>query len=307
VSDERPEGLDWPDPVRPAAELEAAQGGSPEQEAAMDPARGAAGREAGGDEVEAPDAGVAEGESSPDAAAPREGAVALLGRDLIIPIRSSSGRSPEPGQVTIDGMRHGTDEQGRFLAAFSSQEAFEQLGPPGSDRVMVGGRELLELAERAGERVIVDPGWNGQIEIPAGILPFLVAGIDLASPAALRARRPLGALPPLERPASVPEPFGSELRGALTELPAVQRAWLLRVGTAWTVGIELADDAPLSDFDVARNRLHALASEHLGSRRDLVITDLRAPALRAHYESVAPPYYVPPAPKGFFSRLLSRD
>ena len=142
---------------------------------------------------------------------------------------------------------------------------------------------------------------------PGGGPPFLVAGIDLASPAALRARRPLGALPPLELPASVPEPFGGELRMALAELTAVQRAWLLRVGTAWTVGIDLHPDAPLAEFDAVRNRLHALAAEHLGSRRDLVVTDLRAPALRAHYESVGPPYYVPSAPKGFFSRLLSRD
>jgi hypothetical protein len=277
VSDERPEGLDWPDPVPP--DTAAPEQVPPDQEQAGDL----------------------------PADAPAEGAAALLGRDLIVPIRSSSGQSPDPAGVTVDGMRHGTDEQGRFLAAFSSPDAFEQLGPSGSDHVTVRGRELLELAERAGERVIVDPGWNGQVEIPAGILPFLVAGIDLASPAVLRARRPLGALPPLEQPTSVPEPFGGELRAALTELPAVQRAWLLRVGTAWTVGVELADDAELSEFDVARNRLHALAIEHLGSRRDLVVTDLRAPALRAHYESVGPPYYVPPAPKGFLSRLINRD
>jgi hypothetical protein len=54
-----------------------------------------------------------------------------------------------------------------------------------------------------------------------------------------------------------------------------------------------------------RNRLHALASEHLGSRRNLIVTDLRAPSLRAHYESVAPPFYQPPA-KGFLNRLLGR-
>ncbi len=280
MSDERPEGLDWPEPSR------------------TEPAKD----EAAADTVdEAPAAGA----DRPEQAA--QGATALLARQLLVPIRSSSGLAPDPEEVTLEGMRHGADEQGRFLAAFSSEEAFAQLGPPGSDRVAILGHELLERAERAGERVIVDPGWNGQVEIPAGILPFLVAGIDLASPAALRARRPLGALPPLELPASVPEPFGGELRMALAELPAVERAWLLRVGTAWTVGIELHPDAPLAEFDAVRNRLHALAAEHLGSRRDLVVTDLRAPALRAHYESAGPPYYVPSAPKGFLSRLLGRE
>ncbi len=292
MTTERPEGLDWPDPdPDPAAN----------EPAAAEPPTGAGFPGTTEEAAESPEKAA----SAVDAAG--EGAAALLERELIVPIRSSSGRTPEPAQVTLDGMRHGTDERGRFLAAFSGREAFEQLGPPGSDRITVGGRELLELAERSGERVIVDPGWNGQIEIPAGILPFLVAGIDLTSPAALRARRPLGALPPLEQPASVPEPFGSELRAALAEQPAVQAAWLLRVGTAWTVGIELAEDAPLSEFDVARNRLHALAAEHLGSRRELVVTDLRAPALREHYRAAGPPYYVPSAPKGFLSRLLSRD
>jgi hypothetical protein len=283
MSDERPEGLDWPDRVPPVEEPVA-----PDPDATLG------------------DPGATTDPAEEDAE-PGEGVVTLLDRELIVPIRSSSGRSLAPAQIRLDEMRHGTDERGRFLAAFSSREAFEQLGPPGSDRVSLGGRELLEMAERAGERVIVDPGWNGQIEIPAGVLAFLVAGIDLTSPAALRARRPLGGLPPLEHPASVPEPFGSELRAALAEQPAVQRAWVARVGTSWTVGIELADDAPLADFDVARNRLHAVAAEHLGSRRELVVTDLRAPALHAHYEAVGPPYYVPPAPKGFFTRLLSRD
>ncbi len=276
MTDERPEGLDWP-----------------EAEPAEDASLGALTPEA-------------ESGEAPSPAAEAEGAVALLTHELLVPIRSSSGQSPDPSQVTVDAMRHGTDEQGLFLAAFSSPEAFDQLGPPGSDRISLLGRELFERAERADQRVIVDPGWSGQMEIPAGVLPFLVAGIDLATPGALRARRPLGGLPPLEAPASVPEPFGSELRAALAELPAVQRAWLLRVGTAWTVGIELHPDAPLAEFDAVRNRLHAVAAEHLGSRQDLVVTDLRAPSLHAHYAGVAPPFYVIEAPRGFLSRFLGR-
>lgn len=286
MSGDRPEGLDWPEPVR-----EAEPPALPEPEAESEP--GSAGME-GGDEgvpAEAADGGM----------------VGLLAKELIVPIRSSGGLALDPEQVTVEAMRHGSDEEGRFLAAFSSREAFEQLGPPGSDSISLLGRDLFERAEHAGERVIVDPGWVGQVAIPAGVLPFLVAGIDLATPQALRARRPLGALPPLEAPASVPEPFGGELRAALGELPAVEKAWLLRVGTSWTVGVQLDPAAPLSDFDVVRNRLHALAAEHLGSRRQLVVTDLRGATLRTHYEAAAPPYYTPAAPKGFLSRLFGRD
>jgi hypothetical protein len=108
-------------------------------------------------------------------------------------------------------------------------------------------------------------------------------------------------------PATIPEPFGSRMRETLAELPAVERAWLLRVGTSWTAGIQLVPAAPLSEFDAVRNALHALATEVLGSRRDLVVTDLRSAALRAHYEAAAPPFYEPAAPRGFLSRLLGRD
>jgi len=234
------------------------------------------------------------------------GVVALLDEQLVVPIRSSSGEAPDPTSLSLDSMRHGTDANGRFVAAFSSEEAFSVLGPAGSDRIAMLGRELFERAERADERVIVDPASPDQVEIPAGVLPFLLAGIDLASPEALRSRRPLGALPDLEAPQAIPEPFGAEMRAALAELPAVERAWLLRVGTAWTVGVQLDADAPLVEFDAVRNRLHALASEHLGSRRNLIVTDLRAPSLRAHYESAAPPFYEPPSARGFLSRLLGR-
>jgi hypothetical protein len=234
------------------------------------------------------------------------GAIPLMGRELLVPIRSSSGQTPDAALVSTDVMRHGTDDRGRFLAAFSSADSLAQLGPPGTDHVEIEGRDLFERAERADERVIVDPGSPEQIEVPAGILPFLLAGIDLATPDAMRARRPLGGMPPLEVPATIPEPFGSRMRETLAELPAVERAWLLRVGTSWTAGIELGPDAPLSEFDAIRNRLHALATEVLGTRRDLIVTDLRSAALRAHYEATAPPFYQPAIPRGFLSRLLGR-
>jgi hypothetical protein len=242
-----------------------------------------------------------------DQAASSAGVTALLERELLVPIRSSSGQSPEAERIAVQSLRHGTDEQGRFLAAFTDREALSVLGPPGSDAIEITGRDLFERAERADERVIVNPGSPDQVEVPVGVLPFLLAGIDLATPDALRARRPLGGLPPLEVPASTPEPFGSELRAALAEMPAVERAWLLRVGTAWTVGVALDPRAPLAEFDAVRNRLHALASEQLGSRRDLIVTDLRSPALRAHYEGTAAPFYQPASSRSFLSRLLGRD
>src|SRR5437879_7370957 len=221
-----------------------------------------------------------------------------------MPIQCPTGDGLYPARIAFEAMRHGNDDEGRCLAAFTDREALAVLGPPGSDAISITGRELFERAERAHERLIVNPGSPDQLEVVAGVLPFLLAGIDLASPEALRARRPLGGLPPLEVPATVPEPFGSELRGALAELPAVERAWLLRVGTAWPVRIALDPRAPLAEFDAVRNRLHALASELLGSRRDLIVTDLRSPALRAHYEATAAPFYKPAAPRSFLSPLL---
>ena len=71
------------------------------------------------------------------------------------------------------------------------------------------------------------------------------------------------------------------------------------------MGVALEPGAPLAEFDAVRNRLHALAAEHLGSRRDLIVTDLRSPTLRAHYETSAPPFYAP-ASRNFLSRLLGR-
>ncbi len=85
----------------------------------------------------------------------------------------------------------------------------------------------------------------------------------------------------------------------------MERAWLLRAGTAWTAGVQLHPDALLADFDAVRNRLHAVATEHLGSRRLLAVTDLRAPALRDAYDAAAAPFYVRPDDrKGILSRLF---
>lgn len=231
---------------------------------------------------------------------------ALIDAELLVPIRSSSGEAPDPARLAVDAFRHGTDDDGeRFIAAFSDRDTLRDFGPPGSDHVRMPARDLFERAEAAGERVVVDPGAPTQVEIAVGVLPFLAAGIDPNRPDALRARRPLGELPPLEVPEQVPEPFGRELQAALSELPQVERAWLLRAGTAWTAGIQLVPDAVLGDFDAVRNRLHSVATEHLGSRRLLAVTDLRAPALREMYDATAAPFYVRRDPqKGLFSRLF---
>jgi hypothetical protein len=217
----------------------------------------------------------------------------LLDAELLVPIRSSSGAAPDPMRVGPEAYRHGVDEGGaRFIAVFSDPAALEAYGPPGSDHVRVPARELFERAEAAHERVVVDPGAPTQLEIAVGVLPFLAAGIDPNRPDALRARRPVGGVPTLAAPDEVPEPFGAELRAALTDLSQVERAWLLRAGDAWTAGIQLGPDAVLGDFDAVRNRLHAVATEHLGSRRALAVTDLRAPSLREEYDATAAPFYV---------------
>ncbi|HEX5038854.1 MAG TPA: SseB family protein [Candidatus Limnocylindria bacterium] len=217
----------------------------------------------------------------------------LLDGDLLVPIRSSSGEMPDAERLLPDAYRHGTDESGeRFIAAFTAPDTLRDYGPPGSDHVRMAARDLFERADAVQERVVIDAGAPTQVEIAVGVLPFLAAGIDPNRPDAMRARRPLGDLPPLEAPEQVPDPFGRELTAALEEMAKVDRAWLLRAGTAWTAGIQLAPDAVLADFDAVRNRLHAVATEHLGSRRLLAVTDLRAPALRELYDATAAPFYV---------------
>lgn len=234
----------------------------------------------------------------------------LSQRELMVPLRSSSGESPSPGEVTVERMRHGTDaEGGRFIAAFSSAQVLADFGPPGSDHVVMSARELFERADRAQERVVIDAGAPTQVDLSVAVLPFLAAGIDPNSPEAMRARRPIGELPPLEAPEEIPEAFAVAVRGALAELPQVERAWILRAASGWTAGIQMRPDAVLGDFDAVRNRLHTLAAEHLGSRRELAVTDLRAPALRDRYDSVAAPFWVAPRarPAGFLDRFLGRD
>jgi len=243
-------------------------------------------------------------EPQPGEMAPRLDA--LIDADLIVPIRSSSGATPDPEQLDAGAFRHGTDDAGeRFIAAFSSPSALVEFGPPGSDSIRMRARDLFERADAAQERVVVDPGAPTQLEVAVGVLPFLAAGIDPNRPDALRARRPLGDLPALEVPEQVPEPFGRELLAALEDLSQVERAWLLRAGTAWTAGVQLHPDALLADFDAVRNRLHAVASEHLGSRRLLAVTDLRAPVLLEMYHATAAPFYVRPEDRrGLFSRIF---
>ncbi len=231
---------------------------------------------------------------------------ALIDAELVVPIRSSTGANPDPEVLDADAFRHGTDDEGgRFIAAFSSPSALVEFGPPGSDSIRMLARDLFERADAVQERVVVDPGAPTQVEVAVGVLPFLAAGIDPNRPDVQRSRRPLGDLPVLEAPEQIPEPFGRELHGALADLPHVERAWLLRAGTAWTAGVQLHPDALLADFDAVRNRLHAVATEHLGSRRLLAVTDLRAQSLRDAYDATAAPFYVRHQDrKGILSRLF---
>lgn len=230
----------------------------------------------------------------------------LLAMAFLVPIRSSSGEAVDPERVPLGGFRHGTDGQGRFVAAYTTPELLRQFGPPGSDAIELTSRELFAKVNAGGERVVIDPGSPGELEVPPALLPFLAAGIDPTSPDAMQARRPAGELPPLEVPTDVPEPFRTQLHTALLELPQVEHAWLLRAGTGWTVGIVLQPDASLESFDEVRNRLHALATEHLGSRRALGVTDLGAQPVREAYESVSGPWYTRPPEKspGLLNRLF---
>jgi hypothetical protein len=230
----------------------------------------------------------------------------LLTMNLVVPIRSSSGEPVDPNRVPLEGMRHGTDAEGRFLPAYTSADLFREFGPPGSDAIELDARDLFSRAELGGDRVLIDPGAPGELEVPVAVIPFLAAGIDPTSPEAMRARRPFGQLPPLEVPTDVPEPFGTELRAALSELAQVDKAWLLRAGSGWTVGIGLVEDAGLAAFDQVRNRLHAIASDHLGGRRSLAVTDLQAPAVREAYETVSKPWFSrrPEKGRGILARLF---
>jgi hypothetical protein len=240
----------------------------------------------------------------PGHAAPRLDA--LIDAEFVVPIRSSSGAAPDPALLDAGAFRHGTDDAGeRFIAAFSSPSSLVEFGPPGTDSIRIRAQDLFERADAVQERVVVDPGAPTQIEVAIGVLPFLAAGIDPNRPDALRARRPLGDLPALEVPDQIPEPFGRELRSALADLPHVERAWLLRAGTSWTAGVQLDPGALLADFDAVRNRLHAIATEHLGSRRLLAVTDLRAPMMLEMYNATAAPFYARQEQrKGLFSRLF---
>lgn len=229
----------------------------------------------------------------------------LIDKELLVPVRSSSGEAHDPDSVTVEHLRHGTDETGeRFIAAFTSKATFSAHGPPGSDAVRMRGRRLFEHADAAQERVVVDPGAPTQVEIASGVMPFLAAGIDPNRPDALRARRPLGDLPSLEAPDEIPEPFGREMLAALQHLPQVERAWLLRAGSLWTAGIQMRPGARLADFDAVRNLLHAVASKHLGSRQHLAVTDLRAPALRELYDAAAAPFFARQSGRGIFGRIF---
>lgn len=230
----------------------------------------------------------------------------LLSLTLIVPIRSSTGERVEPERVPVDGMRHGTDAAGRFLAAYTTPERYFEFGPSESDAVEMAARDLFVRAEEAVERVVIDPGSPAQLEVPTAVLPFLAAGIDPTTADAMRARRPFGELPPLEAPTEVPEPFGSALAAELALMPQVEAAWLLRAGSGWTLGVMLGEEQGLPAFDEVRNRAHAVAAEHLGTRRELAVTDLRAAPVREAYESVSGPWYVrpPEKPKGIITRLF---
>ena len=106
----------------------------------------------------------------------------LLEMSLVVPIRTSTGQAVDPLRVPVEAMRHGADEGGRFLAAYTSADAYREFGPPGSDAIELPARDVFARAEAGVERVVIDPGAPAQIEVPAAVLPFLAAGIDPTTP-----------------------------------------------------------------------------------------------------------------------------
>ena len=236
----------------------------------------------------------------------------LLGTELLVPVRSSGGRELDAAGVPLDEMRHGSDQAGRFLAAYTDESLFREYGPAGSDLIRVWGRELIKMAAAAGERILVDPGAPEQRELPAELVARTAAAAD-ASPrltgpgapgtTAAGFRRPPPP-PELSPPGDVPATLPSALRSSLEQLPQVERAWLLRRGEGWNIGIQQSRDATLSDFDEVRNRLHAVGTQQLGTRRLLAVTDLRAPSLRRQYAAMAPPFYERAGRRGLLDRLF---
>ena len=79
----------------------------------------------------------------------------LLEMSLVVPIRSSTGQAVDPGRIPVESMRHGTDEDGRFLAAYTSAEAYREFGPPGSDAIQLSARAKTS---RAGSSIASLPG-----------------------------------------------------------------------------------------------------------------------------------------------------
>lgn len=244
----------------------------------------------------------------------------LRDAELLVPVRSSGGgRELDASEVPLEEMRHGTDESGRFLAAYTSGALLSEYGPPGTDLTRVSGATLFELAAAAGERVVMDPGAPEQRELPGPIVALIAAASGGRAPSDVRSTRPPSrpaapALPPvrakvrvpeLSAPGEIPDALADALRTALEAMPQVARAWLVRRGEGWTIGILQVPEATLSDFDEVRNRLHAVATEQLGTRRLLAVTDVRAPSLREQYEVLAPePFYERATRQGFLGRLF---
>ena len=143
-----------------------------------------------------------------------------------------------------------------------------EFGPPGSDTS--GCRHATSSSAPMRRR---SASWSTRARRPQVEIAVGRAAVPRRRHRSEPARRPARAptrsatCPRSRSPDQVPEPFGRELLAALTDLPQVERAWLLRAGTAWTAGIQLVPDALLGDFDAVRNRLHAVATEHLGSRK----------------------------------------
>ena len=202
--------------------------------------------------------------------------------NLVVPIRSSSG-GRRPWRVGPDAFRHGADGR-RALHRGLPAPSLREFGPPGSDHVRCRPATSSSAPRRPASAWSSTPVPRRRSRSPSACCRSWPPGSIRTdrTPCARAARSAPAAARGSRRS---PRAVGAELRAALRDLPQVERAWLLRAGDAWTAGIQLGPDAVLGDFDAVRNRLHAVATEHLGSRRALAVTDLRAPSLREEYDA----------------------
>ena len=220
---------------------------------------------------------------------------ALIDAELLVPIRSSSGAVAGPrALVDADAFRHGTDDEGeRFIAAFTSPDVAGRVRPARQrQRPHAGARPVRARRCGAGAR----RGRPGRADAGRDRgRRAAVPGRRHRSEPARRAARPSAAGRPAAARGARPGARAVRPRAARRPRPTCRRSSARGCCAPARRGPRASSSCRtrvLGDFDAVRNRLHAVATEHLGSRRLLAVTDLRAPVLRDMYDATAAPFFV---------------